>query len=267
VASKKQIPPPVSGPAERRPRLSGAPPTTKPIPRLRPPGDARPRLRFSFRFFKQERFFAFEGLQVSWFASIFERLQAMSGFYMEDFINPTLSSDMRFHTIRWGDMSNFTRAYFDWVSPDYLQAEDEYPFLQFSVSRGRGRVVGFIDENSVFQVIALDPKHNIQTAHGHEGRHDCQPVKSDYMDLRAQVDRALAALAGSDHPAAIEKAREHLTRACVGRPVDGKVWVLVELQESDADHLHGHLVARPGMSASGVFERGFISLLDEPNDS
>lgn len=41
-----------------------------------------------------------------------------------------------------------------------------------------------------------------------------------------------------------------------------KVWVLVELQESDADFLHGHLVSRPGMSASGVFELGFMELLE-----
>lgn len=75
----KKIPPPVSGPAERRPSLSGTPFATKQIPRPRTTADARPRLRFSFRFFKQQRFFAFEGLQVSWFASLFERLQAMSG--------------------------------------------------------------------------------------------------------------------------------------------------------------------------------------------
>lgn len=41
-----------------------------------------------------------------------------------------------------------------------------------------------------------------------------------------------------------------------------KVWVLVELQESDADLLHGHLVSRPGMSVSGVFELGFMELLE-----
>ena len=218
-------------------------------------------MRFSFRFFQQVRFFAFEGLQVSWFVSLFERLQAMSGFYMEDFINPTLSSDMRFHTIHWGDESNFTRGYFDWVSPDYLQAEDEYPLLQFSVSRGRGRVVGFIDEKRVFQIIALDPKHNIQKSRGHEGRHDCQPVRSDYMDLLSRIDRALSALAGADLEAAIAKARQHLTKASVGHPADGRVWVLVDLHENDANHLHDHLVSRPGMSVNEVFDLGYMSLI------
>lgn len=198
---------------------------------------------------------------MSWFASLFDRLRAMSNLYMEDFVNPSFASDMRYHPIQWGDASHFTRRHFDWVSPEYLDAEEDYQFMQFMISTGTGRVVGFIDENSVFQIIALDPRHNIQKSKGHEGRHDCDPVKSDYMDLRAQVDRALAALDGPDHPVAIEKAREHLVRACVGRPADGKVWVLVELHETDADHLHDHLVSRPGTSASGVFELGYMELL------
>lgn len=249
-----------------RPVLGHAPPASRSIPRPKAPTVANRRWCFSFRFFKQERYFAFEGLNSSWFASLFDRLQSMCGLFLDEMKNPTLSGDLRCHPVRWGDYSNFTRAYFDWIPSPYFEAEEEYPLLQFMVSQSLGRVVGFFDEEEVFQVVAFDPKHNIQKSSGRTGRKDCQPIRSDLMDLQTRVDRALAAL-DSNAPDAASKARFHLVQAATGVASQERVWVTIDLHEADANELHKHIVAQPGRSLRDVVERGLLAFLDDAQDA
>ena len=48
--------------------------------------------------------------------------------------------------------------------PNIIRENNEEDFFwQFQLSKGTGRVVGFFDQtNSIFYIVLLDPKHNIQ---------------------------------------------------------------------------------------------------------
>lgn len=184
----------------------------------------------------------------------------MCGICLEEMNDPGLASDMRCHDVKWGDASNFTRGYFSWIPSPYFEAEEEYPLVQFMVSTGLGRVVGFFDEQDVFQIVAFDPQHNIQKSKGRTGRKDCQPIRSDIMELQSRVDRALALL---DDPAATQKARAQLTHAATGLVQQGRVWVTIDLDETDAGELHKHVVAAPGRSIGHVVERGILAFLED----
>lgn len=73
-------------------------------------------------------------------------------------------SEMRkqfhYHKIDWGP-SPIERKDFDWVDDNILNNESEFPFFQFSISAGTGRVLGYFDVDSTFQVLLLDPLHNL----------------------------------------------------------------------------------------------------------
>lgn len=249
--------PPVAG---GRPVLAGQPPPPGGRPRT-PTPPARPRWTFAFRFFRQVRFFALEGTRPTYLAAVLERLAALSDLFVDEATSGAMAEGLRCHEVHWGNASHFTRPYFDWVPPEYLEHEEDYPFMQFSISTSLGRVVGFFDERQVFQIIALDPKHNIQISRGHESRVDCDPVHSDFHAMQAQIDRALRHL--DDTPKGQEKCRERLARVLMNEDVarDG-YRVIVELEKSDADELHRHL-SQPGRTVRDVVERGLQSYLLE----
>lgn len=228
-------------------------------PRTRAPEP--PLWRFGFRHFRQVKYYGFEVTRPSYLGSLFERLSVLSNHTVDEILNTAMADNFRMHPVRWGDASNFTRAYFNWVPAEILDNEDDYPFLQFSVSTSLGRVVGFLDADQVFQVIVLDPQHNIQKSKGLEGRRSTDPVRSDYHDLRAQVDRAIGELDGTDK--GTDKCRTRLVRAITEPHVAGDdvVRVVVELDPGDAEALHDHMIATPGCNARQVVEAGLQSFL------
>jgi hypothetical protein len=49
----------------------------------------------------------------------------------------------------------------DWLG-DY--SSEDIELVQFSISTGRGRIIGFFDGEQIFNVVLLDPLHNLQPA-------------------------------------------------------------------------------------------------------
>ena len=87
--------------------------------------------------------------------------------FREDIDNLTTgagAAGIRFHPISW-DAKNIpiARSELDWLG-DY--SSDDFPLVQFHLSKAMGRVVGFFDEDHVFNVVLLDPLHNLQPAKG-----------------------------------------------------------------------------------------------------
>ena len=75
----------------------------------------------------------------------------------------TLQNGLRFHQINWGQKNcPMSREELDWLPKGYLDNADSFPMCQFQISMALGRIVGFWDENNVFNVVLLDPLHNIQ---------------------------------------------------------------------------------------------------------
>lgn len=123
-----------------------------------------PYLSFSFRYVAQQEFFGIGGEDASWFANLQDRLRDLSGKTGAIVDNEAMRKAYRLHPIDW-KAKNCPITADDLRSvPDVIkQNNTEDFFWQFQLSKGTGRVVGFFnEEHSIFYIVLLDPKHNIQ---------------------------------------------------------------------------------------------------------
>lgn len=96
---------------------------------------------------------------------------------------------IRFHPIDW-EAKNIPikRADIDWLGDHSGQ---EFELMQFHISKSKGRVVGFFDQESVFYIVLLDPLHNLQPAGDYKYRvrashiADCEITRISYNFERA----------------------------------------------------------------------------------
>ncbi|MGB1262813.1 MAG: hypothetical protein ACPG52_07895 [Cognaticolwellia sp.] len=148
---------------------------------------------FSFRFFKQIEFFGLDGANTNaaWFSSLLARLQDLSDKKLSEFLTDSAAqgkSGYRFHQINWSQKNiPVQRADINWLPIEYLQNDTEFPFFQFQISKSNGRIIGFFDENWHFNVLLLDPLHNMQPSKSHGYSVDpCSPLSCDYTSLNAK---------------------------------------------------------------------------------
>lgn len=124
---------------------------------------------FSFKYYKQIDFFGLDNTDPKWFVSLLEKLSDFSKIDRESFFKDhKFKSDNRYHKINW-EATNIPikKEELNWIESEILSNEDEFPFLQFQISKALGRVVGFWNSNlTIFNIVLLDPKHNIQPAGG-----------------------------------------------------------------------------------------------------
>jgi len=119
---------------------------------------------FGFQFFSQIRYFEIGGVDNGWYISLLARLKEISQIERDRFLSDfPQHGNIRYHKISW-DSKNvpISRSDLNWIDKDYLENEEEFPMLQFHISQALGRIVGFWDENNIFQIVLLDPLHNIQ---------------------------------------------------------------------------------------------------------
>lgn len=121
---------------------------------------------FSFRFFREIEFFALNGEKVdhAWFLSVLDRLRSLGELEIDSVLRDySVANSYRFHPINWAAKNiPVNKSDLDWISQDYRDNDDEFPLMQFMISTGKGRIIGFFDENNVFQLVLLDPLHNMQ---------------------------------------------------------------------------------------------------------
>ena len=157
------------------------------------PGSPDPRRwAFSFRFWRQTEFFGLDKAQPTWFVSLLERLAELSGLVIDDFRSDAAArSYHRYHEIDW-DQKNIPvrREDLTWIERRYLDHPDEFPLVQFMISKALGRVVGFWDEDEIFNIVLLDPLHNLQPSRFHSYRIDpCSPLSCEYTSLILDLER------------------------------------------------------------------------------
>lgn len=123
-----------------------------------------PFITFSFKYFGQQEFFGIGGQDATWFANLFDRIKDLSGKTRAIIENPTERDAYRLHPINWGARNcPITIADLTSVPQNIKDNAEEDFFWQFQLSKGTGRVVGFFNEDSsIFYIVLLDPKHNIQ---------------------------------------------------------------------------------------------------------
>lgn len=146
---------------------------------------------FSFKFWRQIEYFGLDRSRPSWFVSLLDRLQAISNENIDEFVSdPTKRSTYRFHSIDWSKKNiPVQREKLDWIHPDYLKNEEEFPLVQLQVSKALGRMIGFFDEDRTFNIVLLDPLHNIQPTKAYAYRVDpCHPLSCEFSLLRHNLE-------------------------------------------------------------------------------
>jgi len=141
------------------------------------------KIAFSFAYFKQYRFFGLADVSATWFASLLDRLKDLSDKSAGIMGDYTARKQYRIHPVEWSQPNiPIQRADLDAVPKDYLNNDVEYPILQFTISKSMGRVAGFFDEeSSVFYIVLLDPKHNLQPSKDHGYKvDDTTPLPTPY---------------------------------------------------------------------------------------
>lgn len=123
------------------------------------------KLCFSFQYFKQIAYFEVGSCGTEWFISVVERIKDLSEKEISFFIEGNRGGKtLRVHPINWSSRNiPISKSDCNWIPSSYLDNDDDFPFYQFAVSKGKGRIVGFFNEdNTVFNIVLFDPKHNLQ---------------------------------------------------------------------------------------------------------
>lgn len=156
---------------------------------------------FSFRFWKQIEYFGLDKCKPAWFVSLLDRLAEMSDVPIDDFRASIQSRKARrYHAIDW-DQKNIPiqRNMLTWVQSDYLDNPDEFPLAQFQVSKALGRIVGFWDERDVFNIVLLDPLHNIQPCKSYNYKvNPCSPLACEHTALLIALEKVRNAACPSE---------------------------------------------------------------------
>lgn len=174
---------------KRTPVVGNSIPTNKPIVKNVP---GQQRWSFSFQYFKQIEYFGLSGMSATWFVSLIDRLKDLSEMKLDDFAKNHLMKDtLRYHPINWHAKNiPIKKADIDWVDKRYTENDEEYPFIQFQISKALGRVVGFWSEESrQFFIVLLDPKHNIQPSKDYNYNVDDSPIEQcELSSILADID-------------------------------------------------------------------------------
>jgi len=170
----------------KRPKLSSGFSTKKKTPKAA--GNAPPpqKFSFSFRYFKQVKSFGLNKQENKWFVALLCMLRELSKETVDDFLKDSCKRNKyRYHTVDWNRKNiPIKLKELEWVDSLYLENPDEYPMVQFQVSATLGRVVGFFDEVNVFNIVLLDPLHNICPTKSRGYKVDsCSPLSCDDITL------------------------------------------------------------------------------------
>ena len=123
-----------------------------------------PFITFSFKYFTQQDFFGIGQQDASWFTNLIERLKDLSSKTCHILENYTERKQYRLHPINWNSPNcPIQQKQLLSVPVEIRNNTKDDIFWQFQLSKGTGRVIGFFDVSlSIFYIVLLDPKHNIQ---------------------------------------------------------------------------------------------------------
>ncbi|WP_281636135.1 hypothetical protein [Flavobacterium marginilacus] len=157
--------------------------------------DKNKKWAFSFQFFNQVKFFGLDTSDAKWFVSLLERLKDLSQKERSAiFSDKNTKSFYRYHKIDWASKNiPIKKSEINWISKEYIDNDDDFPFHQFQISKANGRVVGFWNEDhTIFYIVLLDPLHNIQPAQKyHYIVDDCYPLSCEYSSIKSDLHKVM----------------------------------------------------------------------------
>lgn len=151
---------------------------------------------FSLRYWCEVDNFGLGDVDVGWYRSVVGRLNDLSKEKVTRFVeDPAFQDAIRYHVVDW-DHRNIplTRAQLTWLPRAIRENEDEFPIYQFHVSKAVGRIHGFWDSEHCFNIVLLDPLHNLQPSK--DVGYKVRPTTSSeckYSALKVALEAACAA--------------------------------------------------------------------------
>lgn len=122
------------------------------------------RIAFSFFHYQQIDLFGIGNCPTNWHIGLIERISNLSKLTLSQLLEENAGSQsLRFHRLDWSIKGvPINRTDLNWLPEEILENNDEFPIYQIAISIGTGRIIGFFDRtSSIFNVILLDPNHNI----------------------------------------------------------------------------------------------------------
>jgi hypothetical protein len=153
---------------------------------------AKHKIRFSFTHWRQIKNFGLKEstgtVKNAWFVSLLERLRE---FETLDYSVLTDGDDnYRCHPIDFdrGNVS-IAREDLNWLPYSIISSPEEYPIVQFHISKAYGRIIGYIETN-VFNIVLLDPLHNLipHKDNDRKVRH-CEELSSELDAVRFALSK------------------------------------------------------------------------------
>ena len=240
-------------------------PGTVPPPRVpevrkgRP--DAEKYFTFSFRYWKEVENFGVGSQDASWFSSLLARLRDLGSEKITRlFEDPSFKDTLRSHRVDWGAKNIPVQLEdLNWLPASVRENQDEFPIIQFHVSKALGRVHGFWDAEWCFQIVLLDPLHNLQPS-----EYSAYKVRStdisncQYSALRTALDQVCETPCSQ---ACCEFARR--VHTVTPEAVDGHIVIVAALEENVAGDL-ATLRAASTASISDILSHGILFFDEQP---
>ena len=150
---------------------------------------------FSFRYWSEPAYFGLGDVDAGWYRSLIGRLNGFSKEKVARFADDRDFQDaIRYHVVDW-DLRNvpLNRSDLTWLPPAIRNNEDEFPIYQFHLSKAVGRIHGFWDSEHCFNIVLLDPLHNLQPSKdvGYVVR-PTTPSHCEFSALKVALDTACA---------------------------------------------------------------------------
>lgn len=218
---------------------------------------------FSLRYWTQMEFFGLNTVDARWFVSMLERLRQLSSEELDRMLrDPAAQGHHRYHPIDWGAKNIPINKDQLESLPAHYRDDPDYELHQFQISTGRGRVVGFFDEKWIFNVVLLDPLHNLQPSGNYDYKVDpCSPLRCEVSELREGIRLGLERCQEEQCAAA-----KHFGQLAAAQPVYLEAFDILMVKIKDAETLataKDLVEAGQAKSLADIFESGILATMEQ----
>lgn len=247
-----------------------APVAERPTPQGRQTrSSGNPKWSFGMKFFREIKFFGFDSAEIDkrWMVSMFYRLGELSGLRVMDVMRDAgvREGTLRIHDIDWSARNApLGPEDIDWIVEADHPPGREFSLIQLAVSKAEGRLIGFFDEEAIFQIVLFDPLHNAQPSKYNDYKvRLSKPLGCEVTALRHEVAQVMAKSRERacgceiDLAAALQWRRDQRGSAIVMPVIDG-----TEIEDADQLIAEG----RVG-SYRDIFAAGLVAVLERRLDS
>lgn len=224
-----------------------------------------PKLTISFEYWRQVEYFAFDPSPQAWLVDLLTRIGVVSQFTREQWNGEAKDRPpWRYHRVTLEGSCPIRRLDLNWLPKTVVNDEEQFPFYQFSLGTGDGRVLGYWETNDRFAVILLDPHHNLYPDERFGGVKECVESPGQTGLVHLALDYVRETRQCTDDTCAVHR---ELATIAVRKRVDGAHHFAegfsVGLDTTDKERVEHLLAHRPGISVNAILKRGIQACEDE----